>query len=96
MNRFQQTSDLHKEMLAILSAITEVIKERNGTQSSTEFFLGLVSIQTFDDIFMVFYHVKNVHKWNGSIHSVHFLYLLRNIVFFYISWQFEIVHIFRV
>lgn len=43
LNRFQQTSDLHKEMLAILSAITEVIKERNGTQSSTEFFLGLVS-----------------------------------------------------
>lgn len=34
---------MHKEMLAILSAITEVIKERNGTQSSTEFFLGLVS-----------------------------------------------------
>lgn len=43
LNRFQQSSDLHKEMLAILSAITEVIKERNGTQSSTEFFLGLVS-----------------------------------------------------
>lgn len=60
LNRFQQTSDLHKEMLAILSAITEVIKERNGTQSSTEFFLGLVSIQTLDDIFMLFY----VYKWN--------------------------------
>lgn len=43
LNRFQQTSDLHKEMLAILSAVTDVIKERNGTQSSTEFFLGLVS-----------------------------------------------------
>lgn len=43
LNRFQKSSDLHKEMLAILAAITEVIKERNGTQSSTEFFLGLVS-----------------------------------------------------
>ncbi|XP_031623691.1 RRP12-like protein [Contarinia nasturtii] len=42
LNRFQQSSDQHKEMLAILSAITEVIKERNGTQSSTEFFLGLM------------------------------------------------------
>lgn len=29
-------------MLAILTAITEVIKERNGTQSSTEYFLGLM------------------------------------------------------
>lgn len=44
LNRFQQSSDLHKEMLAILSAITEVIKERNGTQSSAEFFLGLVGV----------------------------------------------------
>lgn len=30
-------------MLAILSAITEFIKENNGTQSSTEFYAGLVS-----------------------------------------------------
>lgn len=44
LNRFQQTSEIHKEMLAILSAVTDVIKERNGTQSSTEFFLGLVSM----------------------------------------------------
>lgn len=29
-------------MLAILAAITEVIKERNGTQSSTEYFLALL------------------------------------------------------
>lgn len=57
-------------MLAILSAITEVIKERNGTQSSTEFFLGLVSIQTVVDIFMFFY----VHKWNDFIHFVQFVY----------------------
>lgn len=32
-------------MLAILAAITEVIKERGGTQSSTEFFLALVSVE---------------------------------------------------
>lgn len=29
-------------MLAILAAITEVIKDRNGTQSSTEYFLALL------------------------------------------------------
>lgn len=43
-------------MLAILSAITEVIKERNGTQSSAEFFLGLVSVKqnsqrTYENLF---------------------------------------------
>lgn len=42
LNRFKQSSELHKEMLAILAAITEVIKERNGTQSSTEYFLALL------------------------------------------------------
>lgn len=34
-------------MLAILAAITEVIKERGGTQSSTEYFLALVSLNWF-------------------------------------------------
>lgn len=29
-------------MLAILAAITEIIKERNGTQSSTEYFVVLL------------------------------------------------------
>lgn len=29
-------------MLAILAALTEVIKERGGSQSSTEYFLALV------------------------------------------------------
>lgn len=43
LNGFRGSSDLHKEMLAILSAIAEVIKERNGTESSTEYFLALVS-----------------------------------------------------
>lgn len=48
MNGFRGTSDLHKEMLAILSAIAEVIKERNGTESSTEYFLALVSLKAIN------------------------------------------------
>lgn len=31
-------------MLAILAAITEVIKEKNGTENSTEYFATLVSV----------------------------------------------------
>ncbi|EDW00336.1 RRP12-like protein [Drosophila grimshawi] len=40
---FRASSDLHKEMLAILSALTEIIRERGGNESSTEYFLLLVS-----------------------------------------------------
>lgn len=40
---FRASSDLHKEMLAILSALTEIIRERGGTESSTEYFLLLIS-----------------------------------------------------
>lgn len=39
---FRTDSALHKEMLAILAALTDVIKERGGSQSSTEYFLALV------------------------------------------------------
>lgn len=39
---FRSDSALHKEMLAILAALTEVIKERGGSQTSTEYFLALV------------------------------------------------------
>ncbi|XP_037936985.1 RRP12-like protein [Teleopsis dalmanni] len=39
---FRATSDLHKSMLAILAALTEIIKERGGTESSTEYFLLLM------------------------------------------------------
>ncbi|XP_004527369.1 RRP12-like protein [Ceratitis capitata] len=39
---FRASSDLHKEMLAILTAITEVIRERGGTESSTEYFILLM------------------------------------------------------
>ncbi|KAM8718828.1 hypothetical protein ACLKA7_001524 [Drosophila subpalustris] len=40
---FRASSDLHKEMLAILSALTEIIRERGGSESSTEYFLLLIS-----------------------------------------------------
>jgi ribosomal RNA-processing protein 12 len=43
LNHFRSDSDLHKEMLAILAALTEVIKDRGGSQTSTEYFLALVS-----------------------------------------------------
>lgn len=42
LNGFRGDSENHKEMLAILAAATEVINERNGTQSSTEYFLVLM------------------------------------------------------
>ncbi|KAL9880391.1 RRP12-like protein [Glossina fuscipes] len=39
---FRTTSELHKEMLAILTALTEIIKERGGSESSTEYFILLM------------------------------------------------------
>lgn len=33
---------VHKEMLAILAALTEIIKEKGGSQTSTEYFLALM------------------------------------------------------
>ncbi|EDX01601.1 RRP12-like protein [Drosophila yakuba] len=39
---FRASSDLHKEMLAILSALTEIIREKGGGESSTEYFLLLM------------------------------------------------------
>ncbi|CAL7937924.1 unnamed protein product [Xylocopa violacea] len=43
LNHFQSNSLLHKEMLAVLSAVTEVIKQNGGTESSTEYFAALMS-----------------------------------------------------
>ncbi|OAD59899.1 RRP12-like protein [Eufriesea mexicana] len=43
LNHFQSNSLLHKEMLAVLSAITEVIKQNGGSESSTEYFAALMS-----------------------------------------------------
>lgn len=37
------SSALHKEMLAVLAAITEVIKANGGTENTTEYFAALVS-----------------------------------------------------
>lgn len=40
---FRPDSALHKQMLAILAAVTEVIKQNNGTESATEYYAALVS-----------------------------------------------------
>lgn len=42
MTVFRPDSSLHKEMLAILAAITEVIKQNGGNESSTEYYAALV------------------------------------------------------
>jgi ribosomal RNA-processing protein 12 len=39
---FQPNSQIHKEMLAILAALTEIIKEKGGNETSTEYFLALM------------------------------------------------------
>ncbi|KAH8238332.1 hypothetical protein KR032_004084 [Drosophila birchii] len=39
---FRASSDMHKEMLAILSALTEIIREKGGSETSTEYFLLLM------------------------------------------------------
>lgn len=39
---FRSDSALHKNMLAILAAITEVIKQNGGTETPTEYFCALV------------------------------------------------------
>nr|XP_033324952.1 RRP12-like protein [Megalopta genalis] len=43
LTHFQSKSLLHKEMLAVLSAVTEVIKQNGGDESSTEYFAALMS-----------------------------------------------------
>lgn len=40
---FRSDSALHKEMLAILAAITEIIKEQGGTESPTEYYCSLLT-----------------------------------------------------
>lgn len=50
LSRFQSTSFVHKEMLAVLSAVTEIIKQNGGTESSTEYFAALMStLETVED-----------------------------------------------
>lgn len=43
LSHFQSKSIIHKEMLAVLSAVTEVIKQNGGVESSTEYFAALMS-----------------------------------------------------
>lgn len=43
MNVFRADSALHKEMLAILAAITEVIKQSGGTETPTEYYCALIT-----------------------------------------------------
>ncbi|XP_076254422.1 RRP12-like protein [Rhynchophorus ferrugineus] len=43
MNTFHADSALHKQMLAVLAAITEVIKQNGGTESSTEYYCSLLT-----------------------------------------------------
>ncbi|KAK4876177.1 hypothetical protein RN001_012599 [Aquatica leii] len=40
---FRANSALHKEMLAVLAAITEVIKEKGGSETPTEYYCALVT-----------------------------------------------------
>lgn len=43
LNKFDSNNAHHKEMLAVLAAVTEVIKEQGGKESTTEYFIALVS-----------------------------------------------------
>jgi len=50
LSHFQSSSIIHKEMLAILSAVTEVIKQNGGNESSTEYFAILMTtLETVED-----------------------------------------------
>lgn len=43
LSHFQSSSILHKEMLAMLSAVTEIIQQKGGSETSTEYFAALMS-----------------------------------------------------
>ncbi|XP_060843061.1 RRP12-like protein [Rhopalosiphum padi] len=43
LNNFSSNSYLHKEMLAILAALTEVIKANGGKETSTEYFAAIIT-----------------------------------------------------
>ncbi|GAB1867081.1 RRP12-like protein [Camponotus japonicus] len=50
LSHFQSTSLVHKEMLAVLSAVTEIIKQNGGNESSTEYFAALMTtLETVED-----------------------------------------------
>ncbi|EGI69855.1 PREDICTED: RRP12-like protein [Acromyrmex echinatior] len=43
LSHFQSNSIVHKEMLAVLATVTEIIKQNDGNESSTEYFAALMS-----------------------------------------------------
>lgn len=43
MRSFRSDSALHKDMLAVLAAVTEVIKENGGTETPTEYYCALLT-----------------------------------------------------
>ncbi|RWS06205.1 RRP12-like protein [Dinothrombium tinctorium] len=43
INNWQPSSILHKEMLAVLAAVTEAIRENGGKESETEYFAALIA-----------------------------------------------------
>ncbi|KYN06248.1 PREDICTED: RRP12-like protein [Cyphomyrmex costatus] len=50
LSHFQSSSIVHKEMLAVLAAVTEIIKQNGGNESSTEYFAALMStLETVED-----------------------------------------------
>ncbi|XP_059048180.1 RRP12-like protein [Achroia grisella] len=42
LNKFDSNNAVHKEMLAVLAAVTEVIKEQGGKETTTEYFAALM------------------------------------------------------
>ncbi|KAJ2940324.1 hypothetical protein O0L34_g11907 [Tuta absoluta] len=42
LSRFDSNNAVHKEMLAVLAAVTEVIKEQGGKETTTEYFAALM------------------------------------------------------
>ncbi|XP_054266666.1 RRP12-like protein [Macrosteles quadrilineatus] len=48
LTQFRPDSEIHKEMLAILAAVTEVIKSQGGKESNTEYFGALMT--TLSDV----------------------------------------------
>lgn len=43
LEHFQSSSLVHKKTLVVLATVTEIIKERGGTESSTEYFAALMT-----------------------------------------------------
>ena len=43
LTKFSPTNEHHKEMLAILAAVTEVIKSKGGEETSTEYLAALLT-----------------------------------------------------